>query len=102
MLSCEMVASMKNKSLVKKSLFQSCSWKQLGAFWLAPDVFSTQRVIRKAVHLGVLVIVLARLLPVSLVHAEEKGGLNHSKFTIIFKSIYFWIFRHAAILQSYD
>lgn len=75
MLSCERVASMKNKSLVKKSLFQSCSWKQLGAFWLAPDVFSAQRFMRQAVHLGVFVIVLALLFPVSLVHAEEKGGL---------------------------
>jgi hypothetical protein len=66
---------MKNKVLVKKTLFQSCFWKQLAVFWLAPAVFSARWVMRQAVHLGVMVIVLAFLFPVPLVHAEEPGGL---------------------------
>lgn len=66
---------MKNKGLVKKTLFLPCSCKQLGAFWPVPDVFSARWVMRQIVHLGVLVVVVAFLLPVSLVHAEEPGGL---------------------------
>ena len=66
---------MKNKGLVKKTLFQSCFWKQLGVFRSALDVFSARQVMRQAVQLGIMVIVFALLFPLQSVHAEEKGGL---------------------------
>ena len=66
---------MKSKGLVKNSLFLPLFWKQLGASWPDPGGFSVRRVMRQAVHLGVLVIVFTFLFPVSLVHAKETGAL---------------------------
>ena len=66
---------MKNKDLVKKFLFLAHFRKQLGNSWKAPSGFSVRRAIRQAVHFGVLVVILALLLPVPLLRAEETGAL---------------------------
>ena len=66
---------MKNKDLVKNFLFPAFSMKQLGHFWKTPSGFSVRRAIRPTVHFGVLVVVLAFLLPVPLLRAEETGAL---------------------------
>ena len=66
---------MKNKGLVEKILFLLRSRKQLRDGWLVPDVFMARRAMSQVACLGFLVVVLASLVPVSLVHAEETGGL---------------------------
>ncbi len=69
---------MKNKVLVKNSLFPPLFRNQLGAFRPVPGRFSGQRARRQTVPLLVVFVVLFFSLSVSLLRAEETGGLLES------------------------